>query len=478
MKLFELFDNKIVEEKTITDVDLKKLEEYLDALWAKLGIDIEFSKHWKERLHDPRNQKPITAQEILKLFNDAFKTHGKKIAQAGPDFEAVLNDISTKLNVPFVLVWDRDNEELDLVAKTIMRKDNYKTSDPKLIVGESVYLDEGPHDPHIFKAIFLAGGPGSGKSFVARKIIAGTGLKSVNSDNFFEYLARKNNLNLRTIPNTPKGDDLHAQSKLLVNKQMDLYVDGRLGVVVDGTGRDYERIEETYNMLRNLGYDILMVFVNTSIHDALVRNKRRERRIADDYLVKSHRQIRNNLGKYQSLFGINNLIIVNNSFDSDYDFDSLIRHIRNFLNKQPQNPIAKKWIEQKNIKEEDLKWAIGKNKKYAKFGYPQEDSERMVVWANIKDIFDHTIDFQKMDINDPIGGKNSIGDRVAKAKQHWERQNYMDPSEIHIDDMNRISFSDGRHRLVASYQLGYEWAPVVIYKDQLDNLKKIVRIRQ
>ena len=31
------------------------------------------------------------------------------------------------------------------------------------------FVDEGPNDPAIFKAIFLAGGPGSGKSFIVGK---------------------------------------------------------------------------------------------------------------------------------------------------------------------------------------------------------------------------------------------------------------------------------------------------------------------
>ncbi|OUT52770.1 MAG: hypothetical protein CBB68_01630, partial [Rhodospirillaceae bacterium TMED8] len=47
-------------------------------------------------------------------------------------------------------------------------------------------LQEGLQDPNIFKAFFLAGGPGSGKSFVVRKTTGGTGLRIVNSDDIFE----------------------------------------------------------------------------------------------------------------------------------------------------------------------------------------------------------------------------------------------------------------------------------------------------
>src|SRR5690606_28070521 len=105
-------------------------------LWSSLGIDIEFSTHWKERVNDPRNKKQITAQEIIKIFNEALKRHGKRIAQAGPDFEAVLRDISTDINIPFVLDWDPVNKELDLVAKTIMRVSKLARGDQEeLLVG-------------------------------------------------------------------------------------------------------------------------------------------------------------------------------------------------------------------------------------------------------------------------------------------------------------------------------------------------------
>ena len=119
----------------LNDSDIAKIEAALDRVWAALGIDIEFSKHWKDRVNDTRNKKQITAEEILKLFNEAYKVYGKKIAQQGPDFEGVLKDISTDLNIPFVLKWDRDNEELDLVAKTIMRKDHFSSSSPEFKVG-------------------------------------------------------------------------------------------------------------------------------------------------------------------------------------------------------------------------------------------------------------------------------------------------------------------------------------------------------
>ena len=52
-------------------------------------------------------------------------------------------------------------------------------------------LNEGVYDQNIFKVVFLAGGPGSGKSFVTAQVTSGQGWKVVNSDIAFEYLLKK-----------------------------------------------------------------------------------------------------------------------------------------------------------------------------------------------------------------------------------------------------------------------------------------------
>ena len=113
MRLFELFK----EDRDVTDQELQQLETYADKLFASLGIDVEFSRHIKDRVNDPRNQKPITIAELTRLFKQIYKKHGKPIAQLGPDAEAVMKDMRTDVNVPFALQWD--GKELDLVAKTI-----------------------------------------------------------------------------------------------------------------------------------------------------------------------------------------------------------------------------------------------------------------------------------------------------------------------------------------------------------------------
>jgi hypothetical protein len=103
-------------------------------LFKVLNVDVSFTKHFLDRVNDSRNGKPITVDELQLLFKKTIQKYGKKIPALGPDAEAVLNDMQTQINLPFVLKWDRDSEELDLVAKTVMRKKNFMTHNQKFTV--------------------------------------------------------------------------------------------------------------------------------------------------------------------------------------------------------------------------------------------------------------------------------------------------------------------------------------------------------
>ncbi len=113
----------------VTQQQLDALEKYADKLFAKVGIDVNFTKHFIDRVNDERNKKPISIAELVRLFKQEYKRWAKPIAQMGPDAEAVMKDMTTDVNLPFVLKWDKANNELDLVAKTVMRKQDFKTPD-------------------------------------------------------------------------------------------------------------------------------------------------------------------------------------------------------------------------------------------------------------------------------------------------------------------------------------------------------------
>lgn len=121
-------------DNPVTQADIDQLEVFADRLFAKVGIDVEFTRHFLDRVNDERNIKQITMSELTRLFKQEYKRWGKPIAQLGPDAEAVMKDMATNINLPFALRWDHKNNELDLVAKTVMRKADFKTSNQEFAV--------------------------------------------------------------------------------------------------------------------------------------------------------------------------------------------------------------------------------------------------------------------------------------------------------------------------------------------------------
>ena len=118
----------------ITQTQLNQIETYADRLFKAVNIDINFTRHFIDRVNDKRNQKPINTAELTRLFKQTYKKHGKKIPKMGDDAQAVIHDMQTDINMPFVLAYDDRNKELDLVAKTIMRKKDFKTPNQKLAI--------------------------------------------------------------------------------------------------------------------------------------------------------------------------------------------------------------------------------------------------------------------------------------------------------------------------------------------------------
>ena len=140
-------------DKGLTQNELDQLEVFADRLFAKVGIDVEFTRHFLDRVNDERNVKQITASELTRLFKQEYKRWGKPIAQMGPDSEAVLKDLATDVNIPFALRWDKENNELDLIAKTVMRKKNFKTSNKEFEVQSVDYSLDNIQHKKVFESI-------------------------------------------------------------------------------------------------------------------------------------------------------------------------------------------------------------------------------------------------------------------------------------------------------------------------------------
>jgi len=213
---------------------------------------------------------------------------------------------------------------------------------------------EGVNDPSIFKAVFLAGGPGSGKSFIVGKTaLKALGFRLINSDDAFENGLKK--AGLTTDPAdiaSAQGQAVRAKAKALTGRMMTRALQGRLGIVIDGTGKDYTKIKGQVDILRELGYAVHMIFVNTDLETAMSRNNNRPRSLPDDMVSKMWKDVQKNIGKFQGLFR-NRMIILDNSEGSDIETSTLeaYKDIKRWAASAPENSIAVKWIKgQKNGK--------------------------------------------------------------------------------------------------------------------------------
>ena len=236
-------------------------------------------------------------------------------------------------------------------------------------------INEGVYDPGIFKAIFLAGGPGSGKSFVGSDLVgipkggfsgmdmsfAPSGVKLVNSDPEFEYFLKKIGVDPKNLGSltdkefeelTEPYDSPRQKAKRVKKSKERLYTQGRLGMLIDGTGDVYSKIKKKRAELIRLGYDTYMVFINTSLEVAQQRNAQRDRVLPEKVVEKIWKDVQKNLGRFQGLFGSNFKIIDNNEKrvakrevnDNRLFPKAFYLAIKNFMKTPIKSGFAKRWI--------------------------------------------------------------------------------------------------------------------------------------
>ena len=105
--------------------DVDDIEKFADRILKKYGIDVEFTRHFVDRLNDARNNPEIKVAELQRFFKKIQRAKGKNIIN-NPDTEAVLKDMSSNLNLPVVI--KKKGDSFEVVNKTIMRKPDFKTT--------------------------------------------------------------------------------------------------------------------------------------------------------------------------------------------------------------------------------------------------------------------------------------------------------------------------------------------------------------
>lgn len=216
------------------------------------------------------------------------------------------------------------------------------------------FINEGVNDPAIFKAVFLAGGPGSGKSFIVGKTgLPVLGLKVVNSDDAFEAAMSK--AGKAMTPDeifSDEGQEIRAKAKRLTATKQARYIKGRLGLTIDGTGKDFDKVRKQAKQLQNIGYDVAMIFVNTDLDTAIKRDSQRSRSLGQAEVTKYWKSVQKNIGAFQTFFGKKDMLIVDNSEGKDFKQETLraYRDIQKWLKREPDNALARKWIKQEKSK--------------------------------------------------------------------------------------------------------------------------------
>lgn len=295
------------------------------------------------------------------VSNDGYilDGHHRWLAAVNLDSEYMMECFKIDLNAkdflklamqyPKIKYIDTDNIDYKKVDKKM------KYSKEKIIEAVKKKLS-GIYDPAIFKAIIMAGGPGSGKTSIIKKSLTGHGFIVLNSDQLTEKYLNESGLGLKFNEFSPEkmqeALELREKAKKKIDLKMKTLIEGKNGLIIDGTGKKIEKIKTQKEMLEENGYDVYLVFVNTSLEIAQERNKKRERSLTENEVNKQWIRVQSNLGAFQDLFKENLMIIDNNERNEDLEL-KLWKNVAKIAKMPVKNHKSKKFIEMM-MKEKDL----------------------------------------------------------------------------------------------------------------------------
>tara|TARA_A200000159_G_C7321513_1_gene339056 strand:- start:416 stop:1702 length:1287 start_codon:yes stop_codon:yes gene_type:complete len=308
-------------------------------------------------------------ETLLKKYNSVKGRHGFykfdtiEIISAGerdPDADDLVSGMSASKMRAAAQEGDYDSFEQGVpdrkhaksLYKSVRKGMGLKEETLPTYMMEDILL-EGVYDQGIFKAVFMMGGPGSGKSEVVNKLsLKALGLKLVNTDAAFESGLKKAglSLDLRKIDANVR-DSIRAKAKKLTGSAMDRYIMGRLGMIFDTTSAKKGKIEKYKKMLDGLGYEYKMIYVKTSHSNAQKRNQMRPRKLPAEIVTKDWEAAEANARQLKSLFGKDFYVVENDDTLAALSkkTDKLYSFLMGWTTQFPNNKLARQWKEQELV---------------------------------------------------------------------------------------------------------------------------------
>jgi len=216
---------------------------------------------------------------------------------------------------------------------------------------------EGRNDPSIFHAVFMAGAPGAGKTFVSDWMSLGPqlGYKVINSDmEFTRYmkdagLTDENGAVILEPETEFQRGVIRTVAKRHTKAKHDSALIGRLGLVIDGTGANASKVTGQKKTLEALGYECAMVYVSISLEDSIESDRQRgedgERTIGPELVTQKFKQLDKSIPKLKKSFGKMFFEIDNSVREKT---PQIIRIVLNTITKwskiMPKNKAAKTWM--------------------------------------------------------------------------------------------------------------------------------------
>jgi len=230
---------------------------------------------------------------------------------------------------------------------------------------------EGVHDKGIFKAVFIAGGPGSGKDFALDRMLSGLGLTELNSDKALEYLMDKEGLDKRMPASEEERKNIvRGRAKNVNELRQRLAVLGRNGLIVNETGADHKKIARIKERLEEIGYDTSMIMVNTrdeiSQHRNIERGQRGGRTVPEHIRKSKWDSVQSSRPEFAKMFG-SKYVEFDNSEDlrpgksspeivkaKNEEILSLFKNFQKFTSEPPKSEAATAWVASELDKKDTL----------------------------------------------------------------------------------------------------------------------------